>query len=130
MDLQAERVVVPRAAGDDPDGADLADAEVRVQIGARELRQPWVSDDDAADDRASAPRVGVLPDRGDGPGAVVRRRFVSGLRAFEARPAEVEPAVVSPDVIDLLAAASADVGDVHVPGLRIDPEAPRVAEPV
>ena len=112
------------------DRAQLAGAEIGVEVAARERGDLGAAVDVAAHDRAAVGDVAA--------GVVVRvgedRRGRPGAAPGEAlagRPAEVGAA---PDggrrrQVDLLPGALADVADGQVPGGGVEGEAPRVAEP-
>ena len=118
-------------AGARNDRAQVADAEVGVEVATEQRRQPRVAHDVAAGDRLAAGLV-VLEDRGhvDARGRARRDRAVVWQRALEAPPAEVRPAPARRGEVDLLGVVLADVAEQQVAGLAVEGEAKRVAQPV
>ena len=128
--------------------AQLAEAEVPVDVAPGERREPGVAHDEAARDRAEAVAgVGEVDHRRRGArrplaGGAQRRPVLRGARvrvgrrqdlALVAAPPEVQaaaPAGGRGREVDLLAVALADVRDREVAGRAIEREAPRVAQPV
>ena len=110
------------------EAADVAVAEIRVEVTAGEARQAWVADHVSADDRAA---VGVGIGEGREYGWVVTGVSGVWLVALPSGPAEVPPLGGRPgDVIDLLARTRPHVTDREPAGGRVKRESPWVPKAV
>jgi hypothetical protein len=125
-DVDAERAVALPPPPVRDEAAELARAEVRIQVAAAEASQRPVADDVAADDRAAAPGMRILEDRRlvvvSGSGCLVVARKPKAMVALEVVPAEVGAAKApAPLIIDLLEPILADVPDQDPAAVEREP---------
>src|SRR6185503_20523054 len=121
VDVEADRVVVPRTGGVRGQAADVALVEVRVDVAPAQRAERVIADHHAAGDRASAAPavrlvVRVLEDRGAvavlGPRGIVVAGEVEPVPPLEVVPAEVRAAKrLAALEVNLLPAVLADVAD-------------------